>query len=252
MLGSFNQSHCLSCPPLIYPLPILFVNAILITGTDTDAGKTVLTTALVAYWQAHFPERSLAVLKPIQTGVGDREWYSRLFTLPQTPEELNPLHFEAPLAPPLAADKEGRRVELDRVWQTFESLCQRHEWVLVEGLGGLGSPVTHETTVADLAWDWRLPAVLVVPVKLGAIGQAVANVALARQSRVHLKGIVLNCVQPCSPEDLENWAPIPMIQSLTNIPVWGVIPHLADPSDRDKLVQVASNLELERLLPLAF
>jgi len=61
--------------------------------------------------------------------------------------------------------------------------------VLVEALGG--SPVSEEFTVADLA-EWR-PTVLVVPVKLGAIAQAVANVALARPSRVHLKGIVLNC-----------------------------------------------------------
>jgi dethiobiotin synthetase len=106
--------------------------------------------------------------------------------------------------------------------------------------------------VVDLAWDWRLPTVLVVPVKLGAIGQAVANVALARMSRVHLKGIVLNCVQPCSAEDIANWAPANLIQSLTSIPILGLIPHLTDPTDLEKLAQVASNLELERLIPLTW
>jgi dethiobiotin synthetase len=110
--------------------------------------------------------------------------------------------------------------------------------------------VTHELTVADLARDWRLPVVLVVPVKLGAIAQAVANVALARQSGVHLKGIVLNCVQACSDEEIADWTPIDLIQSLTNVPVLGVLPHLADPTDLTKLAQVASNLDLERLLGL--
>ncbi len=189
-------------------------------------------------------------MKPVQSGVGDRELYSRLFSVPQ--EDITPLHFEAPLAPPLAAEREGQRVELEKAWQTFEAKRLKYDWVLVEAIGGLGSPITFETTVADLAWDWRLPAVLVVPVKLGAIGQAVANVALARISRVHLKGIVLNCVQPCSEEDIANWAPANLIQSLTSVPVLGLIPYLSDPTNLEKLSQVASSLELERFLPLNF
>lgn len=226
----------------------MILNALLITGTDTDAGKTVLTTALAAYWKKYCPAQTLGILKPVQSGLGDRELYSRLFSL--SPDEVTPLSFDAPLAPPLAADREGRRVELDKAWQAFEALRQQRDFVLVEALGGLGSPVTHETTVADLAWDWRLPTVLVVPVKLGAIGQAVANGALARQCRIHLKGLILNCAQPCTEEEIANWAPTKLIQSLTNLPVLGIIPYLADPTDLEKLVQVASNLELERLLPL--
>ncbi|HEY9616054.1 MAG TPA: dethiobiotin synthase [Microcoleaceae cyanobacterium] len=225
------------------------MNALLIAGTDTDAGKTILTTALAAYWSRYHSLSQLGILKPIQSGIGDRETYSRLFNL--DPNEVNPLWFEAPLAPPLAADREGRRIELERVWQAFETLRQQKEFVLVESLGGLGSPVTHDTTVADLAWDWRLPTVLVVPVKLGAIGQAVANVALARQSRIHLKGIVLNCAQPRDEQQIADWAPANLIQRLTNVPVLGLIPYLADCSDLDKLAQVAANLELERLLPIA-
>ncbi|XHX79766.1 MAG: ATP-dependent dethiobiotin synthetase BioD [Stenomitos frigidus ULC029] len=128
---------------------------------------------------------------------------------------------------------------------------QKYDWVLVEGLGGLGSPVTNETTVADLAWDWHVPAVLVVPVKLGAIGQAVANVALARQTRVHLKGIVLNCVKPCTEQEIADWAPADLIRSLTSIPVLGLLPHLPDPTDLKALAQIASQLDLERLLPMA-
>ncbi|NJP11729.1 MAG: ATP-dependent dethiobiotin synthetase BioD [Leptolyngbyaceae cyanobacterium RU_5_1] len=225
------------------------MNALLIAGTDTDAGKTILTTALAAYWQRYCAPRRLGILKPIQSGLGDCELYSHLFAL--DPLEVTPLRFQAPLAPPLAADREGRQVELERAWQAFEQLQRRRDFVLVEGVGGLGSPLTYETIVADLAWDWRLPVVLVVPVKLGAIGQAVANVALARQSRVHLKGIVLNCAQPCSAEEINNWAPVTLIQSLTNVPVLGLIPHLIDPTDTNKLTQVASNLELERLIPLS-
>jgi dethiobiotin synthetase len=224
------------------------LNAILITGTDTDAGKTVLTTALAAYWKQYGRFDRLGILKPAQSGIGDAEVYSRLFHLDAA--QVAPLRFQAPLAPPIAAELEGKRVDLDKAWQAFEALRQQKDFVLVEGLGGLGSPITYETTVADLAWDWRLPVVLVVPVKLGAIGQAVANVALARQCRVHLKGIVLNCCQSCPEEEIRHWAPAPLIQSLTGVPVLGLIPYLPDPSNLDQLAAVAANLELERLIPL--
>lgn len=227
------------------------MNALLIAGTDTDAGKTVLTTALAAYWQTYCLPHSLGLFKPVQTGTGDRELYTRLFpSLNQSPENINPIHFDAPLAPPIAAEREGRRIELEQAWQQLNTLTSQRDFVLIESLGGFGSPVTHETTVADLAWDWRLPAVLVVPVRLGAIAQTVANVALARHARVHLKGIILNCVRPCTEQELADWAPVKLIQSLTQKPVLGCIPYLPDPTDLEKLAQVASTLDLERFMPI--
>ena len=226
------------------------MNALLITGTDTEIGKTVLTSALAAYWQKYI-SLSLGIMKPIQAGKGDRELYLQLFTLNQSIDEINPLYFDAPLAPPIAAAKEERTVDLGLVWQKFQQLQAARDLVLVEALGGLGSPVTNEFTVADLAAEWRLPTVLVVPVKLGGIAQAVANVALARLKGVDLKGIILNCVQPFSNEQISDLTPIDLIQSLTNIPVLGCLPYLDNPTDLDKLAQIAANLDLEGLMPLA-
>ena len=226
------------------------MKVLLITGTDTEAGKTVLTTALAAYWQKYQLSRSFGMMKLIQAGVGDRELYSQLFSLNQSLEEITPLYFDAPLAPPVAAAKEGRTVDLGIVWKALENLRSTREWVIVEALGGLGSPVTNELTVADLAATWRLPTVLVVPVRLGAIASSVANVALARLTGVNLKGIVLNCTQPRSEAEIADWTPIELIQSLTNTPVLGCLPYLENPTDIDKLALVASDLDLERLMPL--
>ena len=228
------------------------MNALLITGTDTDAGKTVLTAALAAYRHTYCTSQSLGIMKPIQSGVGDRELYGRLFSSEQSLAEITPLFFQAPLAPPIAAEREGRRVELEHVWRAFEALRRRFDFVLVEALGGLGSPITHELTVADLARDWRIETVLVVPVKLGAISQAVANVALARLAGVPLKGIVLNCVQPRTEQEIADWAPADLVSSLTQMPVLGCLPYLDDPTDRAKLAQFASHLELERFMPVAY
>lgn len=223
---------------------------LLITATDTDAGKTILTIALASYWQTYYPHRSLGLFKPIQTGIGDRELYTQLFSLDQSLDEINPLWYETPVAPPVAAEREGRLVQLDQIWSTFTTIRQQKDLVLVEGLGGLGSPITHELTVADLARDWRLPTILVVPIKLGAIAQTVANVALARQMKVNLRGIILNCVKPCSEQEIADWTPVELIQSLTQVQVCGIIPHLTDITDLAKLAKVASNLDLEKFMPL--
>lgn len=223
------------------------MNSLLITATDTEAGKTVLTTALAAYWQKYRASHSFGILKPIQSGEGDRETYQKLFTLQQSPSEITPLYFQAPLAPPIAAAKENRNVDLGLVWQTLTKLQQNKDFVFVEALGGLGSPVTFELTVADLAAEWRLPTILVVPVKLGAISQAVANVALAKLSKVNLLGIVLNCSQPYSEAEIEDLAPADLIQSLTNIRVFGCLPYFENPSDLEKLAASVSNLDLQHL-----
>ncbi|MEM8640327.1 MAG: dethiobiotin synthase [Cyanobacteria bacterium P01_G01_bin.54] len=225
------------------------MTALLITGTDTEVGKTLLTTALIAYWQQHLDPAALGVMKLMQAGEGDGELYQRLFDFAQLPETLVPLKFQAPIAPPLAAEQEGRTVNLAVVWQAYAQLQAAHKQVIVEGVGGLGSPVTRELTVADLGAMWRLRAVLVVPIRLGAIGQAVANVALARQVKLPLGGLVLNCPEPLTPEQQANWAPVDLLRNLTQLPILGTLPYLGEHDRYNKavLIQVAAGLDLAQL-----
>jgi dethiobiotin synthetase len=220
---------------------------LLITSTDTEAGKTVLTAALAAYARKYYPQQHWGIFKPIQCGVGDREFYAGLFG--RLVEEVNPIYLELPLAPPIAAMAAGIHIDLGVAWQALTRMQRQSDFVLVESAGGLGTPITNELVVADLAREWRIPAVLVVPVKLGSIGLAVATVALARQYNVQLLGIVLNCPQPLSPAEIANLAPAELIQSLTSTPVLGCIPYLANLRDLDLLAAAAADLELEVLLP---
>lgn len=222
------------------------MKTILITGTDTEIGKTVVTVSLIAYWQKYRSLEQLGVMKLVQTGSdGDSDLYQTLFSLDQPPELINPVSYETPVAPPLAAEKENRSINLTTVWHALTSLQEKKETVIVEALGGLGSPITWEMTVADVAAAWRLPVVLVVPVKLGAIAQTVANVALARQHQLHLKGIIFNCLSLEAEMQLENWTPFDRIFDLCQVPILGTIPYLSHPNDVEKLAQVASNLDLE-------
>ncbi|MEL7502443.1 MAG: dethiobiotin synthase [Cyanobacteria bacterium J06554_6] len=228
------------------------MSGLLITATDTDAGKTLLTCALIAYWQRYCHAYRLGVLKPLQSGPGDRELYQRLFDLEQPNALLNPIYYDAPLAPPIAARLAQQSIDLTPAWQAYCTLSRERDWVLVEGVGGLGSPVTEELTMADLAADWRLPVVLVVAVRLGAIAQAVANVALARQQGLQLRGIVLNYRQPVPSDAADQLAPASLIASLTQVPVLGTLPYLDDADDLGSLAQAAKGLSLERIMPQPF
>jgi dethiobiotin synthetase len=228
---------------------------LLIAGTDTDVGKTFVTIALTVYWQKYRLNRDnkaqnlLSIFKLMQTGTGDVELYQRLFSEVSGIEIVPPLRFDAPLAPPIAAAKEGRKIDLGEIWQKFSSVEQKSQLVLLESLGGLGSPVTEELTVGDLAADWHLPTVLVVPVKLGAITHTVANVALARSLKIDLRGIILNCSQLEAVGRTEDLTPIDLIQSLTNIPVIGTLPYAKDWDNSDRIAQKVANWDLELIFP---
>ncbi|WP_247217070.1 dethiobiotin synthase [Synechococcus sp. C9] len=211
-----------------------------ISGSDTDAGKTVVTAALA------LTSGQVGVMKLVQAGTGDREYYQKILALDQSPTELNPLYFAAPLAPPLAAQREGRTVDLAQAWQSLTQLRQRFPRVLIEGAGGLGSPVTWEWTAADVCAQWRLPTIVVIPVRLGAIGQAVAQVALARQVGVPLRGLVLNELEPLTPAQRQDWAPVGLIQQLTGVPIVAQFPHVTDIFSPECLKRAALSADMER------
>jgi dethiobiotin synthetase len=226
------------------------MTALLIAGTDTDVGKTFVTITLAAYWQQYqyqeFNQNSLlSIFKLMQTGTGDGELYQQLFATTPKIEVIVPLRLQTPVAPPIAATKEGKVIELAKIWQAFCVAQQKSDLVLLETLGGLGSPVTDELIVGNIAADWRLPTLLVVPVKLGAIANVVANVALARSLKIDLKGIILNCFQPEAEAAMDDLTPVDLIQSLTQIPIIGTLPYIEDVTDSSKLASIVANWDLE-------
>ncbi|MGF1515662.1 MAG: ATP-dependent dethiobiotin synthetase BioD [Elainellaceae cyanobacterium] len=202
------------------------MSTLLIAGAAAKAGKSTLAAALNAYWQTRSAGRSLTLFSPA-----------------------------APFDE--SSDESAAWLDLAQTWRQLGELSGNNEassdrsrddgFVLLELPGELGTPLTPEVTVADLAWDWRLPTVLVVPVAGGMVAQAIAHVALARQSRVHLKGIVLNHRGP-APEAAAQGA---LIQSLTQIPILGTLPYLTDPTDSAALAAAAAQLDLERLFPMS-
>jgi dethiobiotin synthetase len=154
---------------------------IFVTGTGTDVGKTHVSACLLRAGRR--AGRSLAASKAVATGVvedrcADAELHAEALGAALVPPALA---FAAPVSPHLAARAEGRAIDLDVVVARVAELERRADTVLVEGAGGLFSPLDERTTQADLARALRADRlVLVAPDRLGVLHDVRATLLAAR------------------------------------------------------------------------
>jgi dethiobiotin synthetase len=163
---------------------------VFITGTDTGVGKTVLTTLLTEY----LCERGIpaAALKPVCSG--GRNDARRLCAAAAGAlalDEVNPWHFRAPLAPLLAARRERKRVQLADVLAHIRPMQERFDVLLVEGAGGLLSPLGEDFDSRDLIASLRATPIIVCPNRLGVVNQAWLTLEALPASAAARAGIVL-------------------------------------------------------------
>jgi dethiobiotin synthetase len=144
---------------------------IVITGTDTGAGKTVFTAAL-ARW-LHTQGVRVAALKPLCSGGRDDARQLRAATENVLPlDTVNPWHFRAALAPSLAARREGARVELREVIAHIHSVSRHFPVTLVEGAGGLLSPLGEGFSTRELIAAIAAEVIVVARNQLGVVNHS--------------------------------------------------------------------------------
>lgn len=165
---------------------------VFITGTDTDVGKTIFTAALAGLLRRDGV--NVAALKPICSGGrADARLLRHCAGAGLPLATVNPWHFRAAMAPVLAARLERRRVRLRTVVASIQRTARRFEVVLVEGAGGLLSPLGENFDSRDLIVALRATPVIVTPNRLGAVNQALLVLAalpkrFAARARVVLVG----------------------------------------------------------------
>jgi dethiobiotin synthetase len=143
---------------------------IFITGTDTGVGKTVLTALLVKFLRARGV--NAAALKPICSGGrGDARKIFAAMDGALSLDEINPWHFRAAVAPLLAARREKKKVKLSQVVAHARAMQKRFEILLIEGAGGLLSPLGENFNSRDLILKLRAMPIVVAQNKLGAVNQ---------------------------------------------------------------------------------
>lgn len=172
-----------------------------ITGTDTDVGKTYISVMIVRELVA--AGHRVGVYKPAASGCRKQDgelvsddavalWQAA--GCPRTLEDVCPQRFAAPLAPHLAARAAGKRLDAALLRSGLAPWLEQSEIVLIEGAGGLMSPLGDDEYVADLAYDFGFPLIVVARNSLGTINHTLQTLITAAVFRngLDVAGIVLN------------------------------------------------------------
>ena len=232
------------------------VSGVFVTGTDSGVGKTVIAGGLAA--SLALTGVDVGVMKPIATGGEERDSISveadskigedatpntattagevhrhlvsedavflkHAAKVEDSLELINPICLREPLAPSVASELEELPIELEKVDSAFNRLRQNHEFMVVEGVGGLAVPIRDDVLVAHLAARFGLPLIIVARPTLGTINHTLLTVEFARSCDLEIHGIVLNGLRQNMAGLAESTNPAE-ISRLTNLPILGIVP----------------------------
>ncbi|SEN27689.1 dethiobiotin synthetase [Sphingomonas gellani] len=152
---------------------------IVVTGTDTDVGKTVFAAGLAAALRAHY-------WKPIQAGLTDGTDANSVAGLGVPPDHVlaEAYRLRTPCSPHRAAELDGVAIDEERL-----ALPSVDGTLVVEGAGGALVPVTRDLLFADLFARWRRPVVVVARTALGTINHSLLTIEALRARGVPLLGV---------------------------------------------------------------
>lgn len=201
-----------------------------VTGTDTGVGKTLIACALLHGLR----EQGLKAvgMKPVAAGcartaqglINEDVELLRAASAGSLPREaVNVYAFETPIAPHIAAAREGAHIDLDLILQRFGHLSEDGSCVVVEGAGGFLVPLTDSQSFADLAVRLGLPVVMAVGMRLGCINHALLTAEAIARRRLRLAGWVANRVHPemaCFEDNVES------LRVRLDAPLLGIVPFL--------------------------
>jgi len=209
-----------------------------VTATDTEAGKTFVACAVARALKNR--GRDVGVMKPVASGC-ERDEENK--SVPDDTRALlaasgagdpadlvTPIVFAAPLAPTAAARAEGARLKRERIFEAYEKLRAHHEFLIVEGIGGLLCPLDGRWTVRDLAGELGAPLAIISRDALGTINHTALTIECARSGGLDVRGIVLNRL-PGTPDDLSCETNAREIEDLTGARVVARLGPLADPDE---------------------
>lgn len=233
-------------------------DGIFITGTDTEVGKTLIAAGLVVALQDQGID--VGVMKPLESGALSFEsapiprdaFYLREIAGVQDDLDLiNPYCFQPPLAPGAAAEQEGVEVDLDQIRKAYEELKGRHQFMVVEGAGGLLVPIAKETLLPKLIKLLDLPLLVVARSSLGTINHTLLTLSYCQQEGLEVIGTIINTSNPQA-DPAEESNPQYIIK-FGRAPLWGSFPYMRDyagvKGNRDFLAQLfTEHIDMEGLL----
>jgi dethiobiotin synthetase len=211
--------------------PWLNEKRVFVTGTDTEVGKTFVSVKILQMYARQGIRAGY--FKPVATGgiFRDSELVSedvltveRLAGIREERSRMNPVCYEIPAAPLIAAELSGRPVSLTRIRLAYEELRDRCESFVVEGIGGIMVPLTEETLVVDLVREFGLPVVIVTRPVLGTINHTALTVRILKDMGIRILGLVVTSTTDKDPGIAVN-ASFDVLRRMTGLPVLREFPY---------------------------
>ena len=208
-----------------------------ITGTDTEIGKTMISTLLIRALVAD--GNKVVGMKPVASGASESDGQLKnedalalmaCSNVTASYQQINPYCFVPPVAPHIAAEQAGVVIEMNTITTNYNTLAQRSDVVVVEGVGGWRVPLGQSFAVSDLARELDLPVILVVGIRLGCINHALLTAESIMATGCKPAGWVANIIDGDSLVLTEN---IETLRSRFNFPLLATIPHISSMQDID-------------------
>lgn len=218
---------------------------LLVTGTDTGVGKTLVTAALAKILSRR--QLRVGVMKPVETGIDDpsrlgpdAQLLARHADCQAPIEQISPYRFQLAASPDLAARHAQETIHPAEIISAEEQLAENHDFMLVEGAGGLMVPLRGGYLIADLARELDYPLLVVTRPSLGTINHTLLTVHAARTMELEVAGMIVNRM-PDAPDEIEKSAPH-ALASLASTDMLAVTPEIAGDDDQ-KVERLAAALE---------
>ncbi len=192
-------------------------SGIFITATDTGVGKTYIACQLALNLRKAGIDAG--VMKPIACGSrSDALLLSKAQGGSDAVELINPIYFNEPLAPYSASQISGRKIDLNKIRKAYNILKKRHNFLIIEGIGGLLVPITKNFFVRDLCLEFSYPLLIVSRPALGTINHTLLTFFEAKRAGLKTISIVFNYYKPFKKSLAEKTNP-GVIKRITKVPV---------------------------------
>jgi dethiobiotin synthetase len=229
------------------------VKSYFITGTDTGVGKTTITAAIAALLRKRGID--VGVMKPIATGFTQKTGFKSkdaalLHYASQVADDektINPVFLPLSTSPYDASKILNMKIDTDIVFEKYEYLVKSHQIVLVEGIGGIMTPISKNFFVADMIKQMNLETIVVARSTLGTINHTVMTIAMCKEYNIPVTGLIINYFDEKGGPAEKN-APS-TIHEITGLPILGIIPFVKDYEKFEVMVNVVEkNMDMESII----
>ena len=222
------------------------MKSLFVTGTDTDIGKTCISAGMALALKNSGV--NVGVMKPFMCGTSQKiASLDDVTTLTNAanvndPRELvNPFFFPIPASPYTAAKNLDVKINIEHVVNSFEKLCEMHDLMVIEGIGGIMTPILKDFAILDLIKKLQTNTIIVTSSKIGTVNHTVMTCEMCKNLEVPIKGLIINNF------DSEGYS-IPQLErdlhDLTNLPILCSLPHMNNLNLNDLAQTIENRIDL--------